>query len=127
MTFILQGDGSLGEMKGRSNNKPKEDYHPYILSLLKAKVGGEYLVKNIRGGGYAPENNFDLEDLSDENLETLFKEIPELFFNPLHIAERFLNNKGEIPVYMLNHLMFTAGIDESTRVVIARNLADEYL
>lgn len=59
LTFILN-DGMLGEMKGRANNKPSKKYHPAIVELLKHPG-----VHSIRGGGYAPENNFSLKDLDD--------------------------------------------------------------
>lgn len=59
LTFILN-DGMLGEMKGRANNKPSRKYHAAIVELLKHPE-----IHSIRGGGYAPENNFSLDDLTD--------------------------------------------------------------
>ena len=73
LTFILQSDGFLGEMKGRANEKPAERYHPYIVELLKMD-----LIKGIRGGGYAPGNNFALADLSEDQRDALLDEKPEL-------------------------------------------------
>ncbi len=67
LTFILQEDGFLGEMKGRGNDKPAARYHDAIIALLKNP-----LIKGIRGGGYAPKNNFDLRDLSSEKQDDLF-------------------------------------------------------
>jgi hypothetical protein len=78
LTFILREGGVLGEMKGRENNKPKERYHPYILKLLKIKKNGDWLVQDVVGGGYAPEGNFDLDDLSGERLSQLYKVRPDL-------------------------------------------------
>jgi len=57
LTFIIN-DGMLGEMKGRANSKPAKRYHPAIIELLKHPE-----IKSLRGGGYAPERNFDLKDL----------------------------------------------------------------
>lgn len=75
LTFILKRGAFLGEMKGRANTKPKEEYHPYIMQLLMhKKADGNYLVKHIEGGGYKPENNFDIEDLSDSDLQKLANE-----------------------------------------------------
>lgn len=105
LTFILHKDGSLGEMKGRGNNKPKEIYHPYILSLLKAKVEGEYLVKDIKGGGYLPENNFSLKDLPEKTLESLLRERPELLSS---ISQDFFDNyikSGNIPPFIAEIIM----------------------
>jgi hypothetical protein len=73
LTFILDKDGYLGEMKGRGNEKPATRYHPYIIELLKQTK----LVKGIKGGGYAPENNFSLRDLSENQREELIKVNPE--------------------------------------------------
>ena len=68
LTFILEHNGFLGEMKGRNNEKPKEKYHPYIIELLK-----QPFIKGITGGGYLPENNFSLNDLDHDQVEELKK------------------------------------------------------
>ena len=84
MTFIMDENHILGEMKGRQNQKPDEKYHKYVVALLKHKEvvsssGGEgWFIKNIRGGGYAPERNFDVTDLSEEMETDLFSVRPEL-------------------------------------------------
>ena len=71
LTFILDvSDGMLGEMKGRANEKPAEKYHPYILGLIEKYDE----IKGIKGGGYLPENNFQLSDL-DEKYDPLLKKI----------------------------------------------------
>lgn len=61
LTFILKDDGWLGEMKGRANEKPNAKYHEAIKALLL-----DPRIVGIDGGGYAPENNFALDDLEDE-------------------------------------------------------------
>jgi hypothetical protein len=74
MTFILdKSDGMIGEMKGRNNKKPNEEYHKYIIPLLL-----DPLIKGIKGGGYAPEENFSLADLTDDQREKLFNKKPAL-------------------------------------------------
>ena len=73
LTFILDGAGQLGEMKGRNNDKPVAKYHPYIIALLKNDI-----VKDIKGGGYKPENNFSVADLTPEQREDLYKLKPIL-------------------------------------------------
>ncbi len=79
LTFIFNTEtGMLGEMKGRANEKPKAKYHPYIIELLK-----QPFIKGIMGGGYAPEANFDVKDLSEEQQEALYKEKPTMM--PLDI------------------------------------------
>jgi hypothetical protein len=66
-TFILDGTGRLGEMKGRNNDKPQAKYHPYIMALLKRTD----LIKGIKGGGYMPQNNFSLADLTSAQRESV--------------------------------------------------------
>jgi hypothetical protein len=73
LTFILDKNGFLGEMKGRGNDKPSEKYHSYIIDLLQKDF-----VKGIKGGGYIPENNFDLSDLDDSTREQLIDAKPAL-------------------------------------------------
>ena len=73
LTFILKKDGMLGEMKGRGNDKPAAKYHRYIISLLESDI-----VKGISGGGYMPENNFAMTDLSEEESDRLMKLKPGL-------------------------------------------------
>lgn len=68
LTFIRHGDGFLGEMKGRGNDKPSAKYHKAILALLKSPY-----VNGIAGGGYKPENNFALDDLPYGEIENLKK------------------------------------------------------
>lgn len=69
LTFILDSNGFLGEMKGRGNEKPAERYHPYIKALLRHP-----LINGIKGGGYLPENNFALDDLDDDAFVETLKE-----------------------------------------------------
>lgn len=72
LTFIFdKRTGMFGEMKGRGNQKPAERYHKYIVPLLR-----ERYVKGIKGGGYLPENNFSILDLS--NWQQLYQEKPAL-------------------------------------------------
>jgi hypothetical protein len=74
LTFILDAEGRLGEMKGRANNKPDRKYHQHILALLMNRD----LIKGIKGGGYKPEANFAVGDLTEAERERLFDARPEL-------------------------------------------------
>jgi hypothetical protein len=79
LTFILNyKNGVLGEMKGRANEKPKSEYHPYILKLLTHQINGEWMIKGINGGGYKPENNFQIKDLSPGDKIRLYRVRPDL-------------------------------------------------
>jgi hypothetical protein len=73
-TFILDtNDNQIGEMKGYNNKKPSPKYHKYIVELLKLDI-----VEGVKGGGHAPEENFDLQDLNDEVRDKLLADKPEL-------------------------------------------------
>ena len=63
LTFIYN-NGFLGEMKGRANEKPAARYHGDIIELLKLPI-----VKGIVSGGWEPENNFELSDLTEVQQE----------------------------------------------------------
>lgn len=93
LTFILEPDGRLGEMKGRANQKPSKKYHPQIVALLRHPR-----VTGIQGGGFEPQRNFSLGDLDDDVRHALVSEKPELG-GPLDIwridqavSERFLKS-----------------------------------
>jgi hypothetical protein len=73
LTFIMESDGYLSEMKGRANDKPTEKYHPMIVKLLENDI-----IKGMRGGGYRPENNFSMADLPDGERDRLINMKPEL-------------------------------------------------
>jgi len=74
LTFIIDGNGRLGEMKAKANQKPPQEFHPFIIELLKNSI-----VKGIKGGGYKPENNFAMADLSERDLADLMTARPDLF------------------------------------------------
>ena len=73
LTFILHDGETLGEMKGRNNEKPAEKYHGMIKALLLSDH-----VQDIKGGGYLPENNFSLSDLPEEEQEEIKEKKPTL-------------------------------------------------
>lgn len=83
LTFILN-NGELGEMKGRGNDKPAKQYHKYIIQLLLSKY-----VDTIKGGGYAPQSNFKLTDLTEDEQEYVLSKKPDI------IAEKTFYEKVE--------------------------------
>lgn len=88
LTFILHDNGYLGEMKGRSNDKPAKKYHPYIVKLLMHPI-----IEGIKGGGYEPGNNFSLNDLPDDVRNKLTDKKPELMsLYDLYKKEGFTRN-----------------------------------
>lgn len=74
LTFIFnERTGLLGEQKGRANDKPEKKYHPYIIWLYK-----QDFIKGYQGGGYEPENNFALTDLTQSEQKELYDAKPIL-------------------------------------------------
>lgn len=111
-TFIYN-DGILGEMKGRANTKPHEKYHDMIMKLLMHKTeDGNYLVTGIRGGGHAPEENFDISDLSDQNKKILLTLRPELK------SAKYRYDEGELTDEDLEEMVARATARQVQRIVI---------
>lgn len=96
LTFIVK-DQVLGESKGRKNSKPQPKFYPNIKQLLTAFDGlsedelpkepglertmkfiHHALIMCIKGGGYAPENNFQLTDLDPDFTDKLRKIKPHI-------------------------------------------------
>lgn len=86
LTFIISlwsekpPRGWLGEMKGRSNSKPTEKYHEAITALLKS---GHILF--MIGGGYKPQNNFEITDLSPALRKEVHAAQPHVTDGPYHL------------------------------------------
>ena len=82
LTFIINY-GVLGESKGRGNSKPAKKYHPAIIKLLLSDQ-----IEAIAGGGYMPENNFQLSDLAPEEQELIKSKKPYILKPEQFIAKR---------------------------------------
>ena len=104
LTFILEPDNTLGEMKMRGNHKPSKEYHKQIMSLLKSdgfkiknksgKVIREFQISGISGRGYLPHMNFSMFDLSEEDLLDIHKHnnkfiIDQIKITPTEILRSF--------------------------------------
>jgi hypothetical protein len=112
LTFILNQQGKLGEMKGRANEKPSAKYHPYIVDLLK-----QDFIKGVEGGGYAPENNFAITDLSGNLALDVLKKKPQMI-PKLHLYD---NSKVEVPKEIQDLLVQ----DDKKWVMLIKNLTPE--
>jgi len=107
LTFILHSDGSLGEMKARYNRKPESKYHKVIVDLLSTN-----LIKNIKSGGFLPENNFSISDLEAKNIETLYKTKPKLIYDSI-IKDPTIILK--LPKEILNNQKFVDSVSRSKK------------
>lgn len=76
---FLTGDvarGSLVQLRGRANTKPKAEYHTYIMDFLLSPDAG---IQSMHPSSYRPEHNFELKDLTIEQLRQLYDAKPRLF------------------------------------------------
>jgi hypothetical protein len=83
LTFILEPNGYLGEMKARGNTKPDEKYHPYIMQLLLWDK-----IQGIKGAGWGPEFNFSVFDLNDNYLTQLKEQKPVIISTQISATPR---------------------------------------
>jgi hypothetical protein len=80
-------DGTVRQLRGRANTKPKKEYHPYIIKFILSDF-----VKSFDYWDYKKEENFKLSDLTDEQLEDVIGKKSSLF-NEDKIFDSFPINK----------------------------------
>jgi len=83
VTAAIDNDGVVIQMKGPKNSKPDEEYIKYILPLLTLKIhdannGSEYFINKFKSE-YRPETDFQIWDLSKDQIDTLMSQRPDLF------------------------------------------------
>lgn len=82
LTASIGSNGTLYQLKGPKNSKPKKEYHNYILPLFyELGEGGEeydYLIQGF-GSEYASDRDFKITDLPNEVIIDLYQNRPELF------------------------------------------------
>jgi len=78
LTASIGRDGTLYQLKGPKNSKPKEEFHNYILPLFFITDDDEYLIQSF-GSEYASDRDFKLTDLPNEVLVNLYHNRPDLF------------------------------------------------
>jgi hypothetical protein len=75
-TFIFdREDGSMGEMKGRKNQKPTARLWKYIIQLLENRTE----IVNLTGQGYVGHQNFMIKDLTPYYQDRLWQVRPDLW------------------------------------------------
>jgi hypothetical protein len=84
LTAAIDTDGTLYQLKGPKNSKPKEEYHKYIEPLFYTSgswdTTGEdnYLIQGF-GTEYDAEQDFKLSDLPEATIRKIYNDRPELF------------------------------------------------
>lgn len=108
VTLIMNdvSKGHTGEIKGYGNEKPDEKYWPSIVEFLKTD-----LVNKMDGGGYKPQNNFMLSDLSTEEI----KEISEVKPSLVSFYDHWLFNGKEVNERVINGLSEAIGLSEEDK------------
>ena len=78
LTASIGNDGTLYQLKGPKNSKPKEEFHNYILPLFFVEDEDGYLIQGF-GSEYASDRDFKLTDLPNEVLVNLYHNRSDLF------------------------------------------------
>lgn len=87
VTADVLNDGTVRQLRGRANTKPKKEYHPYIIKFILSDF-----VESFDYWNYKKEENFKLSDLTDEQLNDVIAKKSSLF-NEDEIFETFPINK----------------------------------
>ena len=75
LTFTLTDEGLLLERKGFENHKPSPKYHGYVLALLRNPIVKGFSNEHSHLG---VTNDFQLWDITDQELDDLGKDRPEI-------------------------------------------------
>jgi len=78
LTASIGNDGTLYQLKGPKNSKPKDEYHNLILPLFYYETDDDFLINDF-GTEYAAERDFKVTDLPNEVIINLYENRPELF------------------------------------------------
>lgn len=78
LTASVGNDGTLYQLKGPKNSKPKDEYHNYITPLFYLQDEDGYLITGF-GSEYAAERDFKITDLPNESIVELYGNRPDLF------------------------------------------------
>jgi len=73
LTADVLSDGTVRQLRGRANTKPKKEYHSYIIKFILSSF-----VQSFDYWDYKKEENFKLSDLTEEQLENVIEKKPNL-------------------------------------------------
>jgi hypothetical protein len=101
LTASIGRDGTLYQLKGPKNSKPKEEYHNYILPLFYVEDEDDgHLIQSF-GSEYASDRDFKLTDLPNDVLINLYENRPDLF--DTRSLKRKLADLGVIDLPEINY------------------------
>jgi hypothetical protein len=103
LSASISKSGTLFQLKGPANSKPKEVYQKFITPLFYAlndtEDENDFLIQDF-GTEYASDRDFKLQDLPNDTLIDLYKNRPELFES--RRLQRLLNKLGVIDIPKIN-------------------------
>ena len=103
LSASISKSGTLFQLKGPANSKPKEIYQKFITPLFYAlndtEDENDFLIQDF-GTEYASDRDFKLQDLPNDTLIDLYKNRPELFES--RRLQRLLNKLGVIDTPKIN-------------------------
>lgn len=70
---VDRSDGKVTQLKGKKNQKPSSKYHEHIIKLIEKGVFQKFRSE------YEPESDFELDDLTDNQLKQLYSNKPSVF------------------------------------------------
>jgi hypothetical protein len=73
ITADVLSNGTVRQLRGRANTKPKKEYHSYIIKFILSNF-----VQSFDYWEYKKEENFKLSDLTEEQLENVIEKKPNL-------------------------------------------------
>ncbi len=76
LTAEINNRGNLVQLRGRANTKPKTEYHEKIIDFL---LDPNINIVSMNSSNYRPNDNFELKDLSFDELSVLYTNKPTLF------------------------------------------------
>jgi len=110
---INDDDGTLYQLKGPKNSKPKEEYHKYILPLFYNISGGreqpDFLIRGF-GSEYASNLDFKITDLPNETIKELYQNRPELFDS--YSLRKKLSELGLIEMKKFGEFILEIDVDD---------------
>jgi len=103
LSASISKGGTLFQLKGPANSKPKDIYQKFITPLFYAlndtEDENDFLIQDF-GTEYASDRDFKLQDLPNDTLINLYKNRPELFES--RRLQRLLNKLGVIDTPKIN-------------------------
>jgi hypothetical protein len=103
LSASISKGGTLFQLKGPTNSKPKDVYQKFITPLFYAlndtEDENDFLIQDF-GTEYASDRDFKLQDLPNDTLINLYKNRPELFES--RRLQRLLNKLGVIDTPKIN-------------------------